>query len=118
MFLQIKVVQRISDDDFDKEFDSSDEIVVEKKKKSKRTKASTGPAPTTYTATKQFQANPNFFSDIFNVRNGEGFSLRFKGFIRFQIPISTLGAVSQFLSNGAANSGIAVSKSKTVEKSY
>lgn len=83
MFLQVKVVQRIVEDDFDREFDSSDEIVVEKKKKSKRTKASTGPAPTTYTATKQFQPNPNFFSDIFNVRNFEGFSLRFKIFIRF-----------------------------------
>jgi len=50
---------------------------------------------TTYTATKQYQANPNFFNDIFN------------------IPISTLGAVSQFLSNSAGSGKVAVTK--TVE---
>ncbi|CRL02469.1 CLUMA_CG015187, isoform D [Clunio marinus] len=52
---------------------------------------------TTYTATKQFRANPTFFADIFN------------------IPISTLNAVSQFLSNGAASGSVAVTKTKTVE---
>jgi len=51
----------------------------------------------TYTATKTYQPNPNFFNDIFN------------------IPISTLGAVNQFLNNGAS-SGYAVSKTKTVGK--
>lgn len=37
---------------------------------------------------------------------------------QFQIPISTLGAVSQFLSNGAAaGGGYAVTKTKTYEHS-
>lgn len=58
-------------DDFDRDFDSSEEEVVKvEKKKTRRTNAASDSASsTTYTATKNFQPNPNFFNDIFNVRN-------------------------------------------------
>lgn len=68
---KVKINQRVNDDqdDFDRDFESEEEEVKIKTTKSKRTKASgdSGIA-TTYTATKQFQPNPNFFNDIFNVR--------------------------------------------------
>nr|XP_026496296.1 uncharacterized protein LOC113400842 isoform X1 [Vanessa tameamea]XP_026496297.1 uncharacterized protein LOC113400842 isoform X1 [Vanessa tameamea] len=50
-----------------------------------------------YTKQVTFQRNPNFFADIFN------------------IPISTLKAVGNFLGNTAANTNISVQKSATVQ---
>ncbi|XP_050348853.1 uncharacterized protein LOC126772501 isoform X2 [Nymphalis io] len=58
-----------------------------------------GGAGATHVYTKQvtFQKNPSFFADIFN------------------IPISTLKAVGNFLGNTAANTNISVQKSATVQ---
>lgn len=66
-----------------------------------------------------FQHNPNFFNDIFNVRNktliniSECISIIY--LYIFQIPIATLGAVNQFLNNKVANSdgNIQITKTKT-----
>jgi hypothetical protein len=56
---------------------------------------------TTYTKTRQWNLGPTFFDDIFN------------------IPISTLGAVNQFLNNkaAAANGGATVTKTVEVQHS-
>lgn len=54
----------------DQRFDADDEgydVVTKSKTKSKANYGGGSSGAATYTATKQFQPNPNFFNDIFNV---------------------------------------------------
>lgn len=59
---QAKIDQRISDDG-----SSEENYEVVKIKTKTQTNIGSSSGATTYTATKQFQPNPNFFNDIFNV---------------------------------------------------
>lgn len=68
-----------------------------------------------------YEELPWKLSKLGRFRNKFGFlamssTVSFNNFsVSFQIPISTLGAVNQFLNNGAAaHSGVAVTKTKTV----
>ncbi|XP_070508143.1 uncharacterized protein [Chironomus tepperi] len=84
----------IRDDNSSRDENNNVRDRISMRRRQSSTAINSGAATTTRV---NFQPNPNFFNDIFN------------------IPISALSAVNQFLNNGLAGTSVTKTKTKTVE---